>query len=106
MNIDFNPNELIKSNQLFEAINLYAKDSGFNPELISSGKGKRISKEQRYYKQCYKYLIKLIEYEEKETICGHNRNSYYKTDHDCYWHGFKNRLLFRAWFKSSCCLQS
>ena len=82
MNIDFNPNELIKSNQLFEAINLYAKDSGFNPELISSGKGKRISKEQRNYKQCYKYLIKLIEYEEKETICGHNRNSYYKTDHD------------------------
>lgn len=82
MNIDFNPNELIKSNQLFEAINLYAKDSGFNPKLIPSGKGKRISKEQRYYKQCYKYLIKLIEYEEKETICGHNRNSYYKTDHD------------------------
>lgn len=82
MKIDFNPNELIKSNQLFEAINLYAKDSGFNPELIPSGKGKRISKEQRYYKQCYKYLIKLIEYEEKESICGPNRNSYYKTDHD------------------------
>ena len=105
MNIDFNPNELIKSNQLFEAINLYAKDSGFNPELIPSGKGKRISKEQRYYKQCYKYLIKLIEYEEKKlfvvTIETPTQNG-----SRCYWHGFKNRLLFRAWFKSSCCLQS
>ena len=26
--------------------------------------------------------MKLIEYEEKESICGDNRNSYYKTDHD------------------------
>lgn len=28
------------------------------------------------------YLLKAIEYEEKESICGPNRNSYYKTDHD------------------------
>lgn len=28
------------------------------------------------------YLLKVIEYEEKERICGPNRNSYYKTDHD------------------------
>lgn len=28
------------------------------------------------------YLIKSLEYEEKERICGPNRNSYYKTDHD------------------------
>lgn len=28
------------------------------------------------------YLLKAIEYEEKERICGPNRNSYYKTDHD------------------------
>ncbi|MGN1296010.1 MAG: transposase [Bacilli bacterium] len=27
-------------------------------------------------------LSKVIEYEEKERICGPNRNSYYKTDHD------------------------
>lgn len=30
----------------------------------------------------YSYLIKSLEYEEKERICGPNRNSYYKTDHD------------------------
>ena len=28
------------------------------------------------------YLLKMIEYEEKERICGPYRNSYYKTDHD------------------------
>lgn len=28
------------------------------------------------------YLLKSIEYEEKENICGPDRNSYYKTDHD------------------------
>lgn len=28
------------------------------------------------------YLLKALEYEEKERICGPNRNSYYKTDHD------------------------
>lgn len=28
------------------------------------------------------YLSKLLDYEEKERICGPGRNSYYKTDHD------------------------
>lgn len=28
------------------------------------------------------YLLKTVEYEEKEAICGPNRQSYYKTDHD------------------------
>lgn len=32
--------------------------------------------------QLSQYLIKSLEYEEKEAICGESRNSYYKTDHD------------------------
>ncbi len=28
------------------------------------------------------FLVKTLEYEEKERICGTNRNSFYKTDHD------------------------
>ena len=40
----------------------------------------------KYYKDRYdllnKHLIKALEYEEKERICGEERNSYYKTDHD------------------------
>ncbi len=34
------------------------------------------------YGQLNEYLIKALEYEEKERICGPDRNSYYKTDHD------------------------
>lgn len=36
----------------------------------------------RKYKQLNEYLSKATEYEEKESICGPDRNSYYKTDHD------------------------
>lgn len=38
------------------------------------------------YKKSYdllcEYLLKALEYEEKERICGDNRNSYYRTDKD------------------------
>ena len=34
------------------------------------------------FNQLSEYLNKALEYEEKERICGPNRNSYYKTDHD------------------------
>ena len=34
------------------------------------------------YKKLYQYLEKSLEYEEKERICGPNRNSYFKTDID------------------------
>ena len=33
-------------------------------------------------KSLSEYLAKALDYEEKERICGENRNSYYKTDHD------------------------
>ena len=34
------------------------------------------------YRRLEKCLLKLLEYEEKEEICGPNRNSYFKTDKD------------------------
>ena len=37
---------------------------------------------KKQYDSLFKYLEKAIEYEEKEEICGPDRNSYYKTDHD------------------------
>ena len=40
-----------------------------------------ISLKKKYNLLC-EYLTKSLEYEEKERICGPNRNSYYKTDHD------------------------
>lgn len=46
----------------------------------------KIKEMAEYYKKKYtllnEYLIKALEYEEKERICGPDRNSYYKTDHD------------------------
>ena len=36
----------------------------------------------KQYEQLSAYLEKSLEYEEKEHICGPDRNSYYKTDHD------------------------
>ena len=59
-----------KLNELAEKLSVY------NLEL----------KENRQYKDDFEimsgYLSKSIEYEEKEKICGPNRNSYYKTDKD------------------------
>ena len=46
------------------------------------GRGHRKSQEQRYYEQLKGYLDKLKEYVVKITICGPDRNSYSKTDHD------------------------
>ncbi len=37
---------------------------------------------RKQYEKLNEYLIKSLEYEEKERICGPDRNSYYKTDHD------------------------
>lgn len=82
INVTFGSKEFIKSYQLLELLNKYAQENGFDPEAIPSGKGRRITPEQKKYKIGYKLLIKLLEYEEKEAICGENRNSYYKTDHD------------------------
>lgn len=74
--------ELIKSHVLFEKINSFAKRNQVDIENIPTGKGKRKTKEQKLYTEGYNYLKKLLEYEEKEKICGEKRNSYYKTDHD------------------------
>ncbi len=44
-----------------------------------------IKANKRHIKNCdllVEYLQKSLEYEEKERICGPNRNSYYKTDKD------------------------
>ena len=49
-----------------------------DPELIEGGE----TALKKMRSQLYEYLIQSVEYEEKEAICGPDRNSYYKTDHD------------------------
>lgn len=46
------------------------------------GKGHRAPKIVKDYALLEKYMLKALEYEEKESICGRSRNSYYKTDRD------------------------
>ena len=82
MGFEYQDKELITSFKLSEILKEYVMKENIDINNIPNGKGKRRTKQQRNYTECYKYLIKLLEYEEKERICGENRNSYYKTDHD------------------------
>lgn len=82
MEIEVTDKHLIKSDKLNEFIKNYTANKKIDINSISFGKGKRLTKEQKNYKLACQYLIKLLEYEEKEKICGENRNSYFKTDKD------------------------
>ena len=62
---------------------------GYLPSLLVASKidkAKTLSTEDKAWNKKLEnltaYLLKIIEYEEKERICGPYRNSYYKTDHD------------------------
>lgn len=74
--------ELIKADEFNQILKQYSISYNIDINNIPSGRGKRLTQEQKNFKIGYEYLIKLIEYEEKEKICGKNRNSYYKTDKD------------------------
>ena len=76
MNIEFKSKTLIKSFQFNELIKEYTIKHDICINNIPSGRGKRLTKEQKNCKLAYQYLIKLFEYEEKKRICGDNRNSY------------------------------
>lgn len=82
MGIEITDKKLIKSSKLNELITKYVSEKNIDIKAIPSGKGKRLTIEQKNYKMAYQYLIKVLEYEEKEHICGENRNSYFKTDKD------------------------
>ncbi len=67
MEIEITDKKLIKSNKLKEIIESYVTKENIDVNSIPSGKGKRLTKEQKNYKIAYKYLIKLLEYEEKNV---------------------------------------
>lgn len=80
--ITFEKNKLIKSNEFNEILNNYVNQNNIDINNIPSGPGCRRKKEEKNYLTGFQYLTKLLEYEEKERICGENRNSYFKTDKD------------------------
>ena len=79
---EYSDNLFVTSDKLLSILRDYVTKNNIKPSEIPNGKGKRLTKQQNLYKLGVKYLNKLLEYEEKERICGPNRNSYYKTDHD------------------------
>ena len=69
MNLEYNDNKTIKSSTFKELINEYLIRENINIGEIPQGKGKRLTKQQKVYKLSNQYLAKLLEYEEKESIC-------------------------------------
>lgn len=66
----------IREKGIIESRSIAAKISEMS-KLMDEGKPLA-----RQYSLLCGYLNKSLEYEEKERICGPDRNSYYKTDHD------------------------
>ncbi len=75
-------NKFITAKEFNDILNNYIERENIIVSDIPYGRGYRRTINERYYVEGSKYLMKLVEYEEKERICGENRNSYYKTDKD------------------------
>lgn len=88
--INFFSNNNFPIKQRYSSIELNTILESYKDELINRninfnakrGRGHKISNELRLYFLLQKFLEKTIEYETKERICGENRKSYGKSDHD------------------------
>lgn len=60
----------------------YVNLCGFDPETVVRGRGHHKTAEQRQYDSLSQYIARLKKYAEHIKICGDDRNSYSKTDHD------------------------
>ena len=77
LNKDLPNNEILSSQIIAKKITeFYNKYCQINLELVEN---KEYKKDLKLLSE---FLNKSLEYEEKERICGPNRNSYYKTDKD------------------------
>jgi transposase len=73
---EYTPEEVINIKKILDYLILTHKIP------LVYGKGKRKTDIQRCYDNLIKYCVKLLEYKEHLNICGPDRNSYSKTDHD------------------------
>jgi len=69
---DFHYEEFVKSSTIALSISRLSQEKDRFNELKYTSLMKTLNS----------LLVKVLEYEEKESICGPNRNSYYKTDYD------------------------
>jgi len=67
---------------LFEAADRYAEFWQLDESKFVTGRGHHKTQQQRNYEKLKQYALKLEEYREKISICGDERNSYSKIDHD------------------------
>ena len=67
---------------LMEISERYLSLTGLEPSRFVYGRGHHKTREQRHFELLCLYTKKLSEYVEKLLICGPERNSYSKTDHD------------------------
>ena len=67
---------------LEQILQQYRTVLGIDPGALPRGKGHHKTPQQRNYEQLSRYTDKLRTYIEHIRICGEERNSYSKTDHD------------------------
>lgn len=67
---------------LEQILKQYIQLCGFDPASAVRGRGHHKTSEQRYYDKLTSYIARLKKYAEHIKICGNERNSYSKTDHD------------------------
>ncbi len=65
-----------------ELLEMYQKATDLDESAFVSGRGHRKSIQQRQYQKMAEYLERLKTYATQIEICGEERNSYSKTDHD------------------------
>ena len=68
--------------QLEKLAERYAELVKIDRQQFKHGRGHHKTDQQRHYEKLIVYAKKLSEYTEKLKICGPDRNSYSKTDHD------------------------
>jgi len=82
---EFSKNKILKSKDVGLYLDCLLRQidaQGIDLKSLKFGRGYHCLPIVKDYLLLQKYLLKTLEYEEKEAICGQNRHSYFTTDHD------------------------
>ena len=82
LGVKFDIREEYAIEYLEEILKEYIELVGFDPGKAVHGKGNHKTSEQRLVEKFSEYIERLKKYAERIKICGNDRNSYSKTDHD------------------------
>ena len=75
----------------------FLEATGIDKGNFVKGQGHRKSIEQKQYQKLEEYLDRLKKYAKHIEICGENRNSYSKTDHDATFMRVKKDYMPSFW---------